>query len=358
MPRRNGRTRLAWMTAAVATPLLTLACQGWDPRIPFERESPQVREATQAYDAGDAAAAARMLADYLGTGVCKDGQIGAPPSLGDKREGTFDLGLALFGVAETFGARFQDPRAAGTPPGAQPPKARTEMIACALRIARSVLESPSSDYALRARAHYLEGNLHFLSEKYAEAVKSYERALVLVPGEGDAGDPVGRDAAWNRAVALRRIEDQKDASAPDSGSSDGGGGEGGSDASSGGNDTSDSGSDSGKDNKDGGSDSGKGKDDPKDKDKDKDKDKSGKDKDGGGSSGQPQPQSQDPNEQNKDEEDGGGAAQNQPAQSQPEGQSASPDERVLDSLERAPMLQHELSRRQSNTRKVRGSADK
>ena len=37
------------------------------------------------------------------------------------------------------------------------------------------------------------------------------QALRMAPGMSDAGDPVGRDAAWNRAIALRRIEDQKDA---------------------------------------------------------------------------------------------------------------------------------------------------
>ena len=64
---------------------------------------------------------------------------------------------------------------------------------------------------VRARAHYLSGNLAFLDGDYEDAVTAYDRALVLTPGEADSGDPVGRDAAWNRAIALRRIDDKKDA---------------------------------------------------------------------------------------------------------------------------------------------------
>lgn len=349
------RKRLVLSIVFAALPASLLACQGWDPRQPFEHDSPQVRAATEAYDAGDASAAAAMLTDYLGTGPCKDGQIGTPNGLAEKREGTFDLGLALFAIGETYGARFQDAPNAPKRPGTDD-KLRGEWIGCAMRITRAVIEAPDTSYALRARAHYLEGNLHFLSGKYPDAVKSYERALVIVPGEVDAGDQVGRDAAWNRAVALRRIEDQKDAG-PDGGSSDGGGDNGGDSGAGGGND--DAGKDAGKDkSKDGGSDSGKDdKQDKKDKDKNE-KDPSGQGKDAG-SSPQQENRSQDPNDQNGEQDAG---AQNEPQEKeqqtgQPAG-AATPDERVLDALERAPLLQHELSRRAAANRKVRGSADK
>src|SRR4029079_4833097 len=83
-------------------------------------------------------------------------------------------------------------------------------IDCALRIVRAVAES-DAPLEVRARARYLEGNLLFLNGQYEEAVKAYDHALTLSPGQVDAGDPVGRDAAWNRAIALRRIEDKKDA---------------------------------------------------------------------------------------------------------------------------------------------------
>jgi tetratricopeptide (TPR) repeat protein len=354
MPRR----RLALPLGLALATAQAVACGNWDPRQPFEREAPQVKTATLAYDAGDARAAMSLLEDYLATGVCKEGAIGAPESLAERREGTFDLSLALFAVAEAFGARFQDDANA---PGARTgdPKARKETIACALRIARAVIEARDTTYPLRARAHYLEGNLHFLAGDYAEAIKAYERALVLVPGEGDAGDPVGRDAAWNRAVAMRRLEDSKDAG-PDGGSSDGGGGEGGDASGEGGKD--DGGKDGGKDQgKDGGK-NGEGKDKEDKNKKDKDKDKSGKGKDGGAEGSNQQPQPPEQNEQQNGDEDGG-AQQPQPPPPQPAGEeqgagSASPDERVLDSLERAPLLQHELSRRAAANRRVRGSADK
>ena len=63
----------------------------------------------------------------------------------------------------------------------------------------------------------LAGNLEFLRRSYRDAVTEYDQALRLIPGRPDAGDSIGDDAAWNRSIALRRIEDQPDAGPPDAG---------------------------------------------------------------------------------------------------------------------------------------------
>lgn len=322
---------------------------GWDPRRPFERESPEVSRATALYDAGDARAAATALEEYLGTGACREGAIGAPQSLGEHKEGTFDLSLALFAIADAYGARFESDGKAAAPPDADP-KARTEMITCALRIARAVIEAPGTPYALLAKAHYVEGNLHFLSGDFEKAIASYERALLLVPGAPaiDAGpgapvpeDQVGRDAAWNRAVAMRRLDDQKDAG-PDASS----------DASSDGGGQSDAGQDGGKNDggkNDAGNDGGGG----------------GPKEDGGGEGGTsndkndkdsgPPPSGQDAGQSG---DDGGSHDSPPPENTDDRGASATPDERILNDLERAPLLQQELSRRAAQNRRVRGAADK
>src|SRR5690606_34025252 len=121
---------------------------------------------------------------------------------------------------------------------------RAGAVECALRIVRKVAEDDGQSVPLRARARYLEGNLLFLTAAYQEAVSAYDKALELAPGMGDAGPggqpdrrraaftpgAGGRAAAFTRAIALRRIEDKKDAGT-DGGEGDGGGeGEGGSDA--------------------------------------------------------------------------------------------------------------------------------
>jgi hypothetical protein len=56
-----------------------------------------------------------------------------------------------------------------------------------------------------------------LRHEYKDAVASYDASLKLVPGlPEDAGDGIGRDAAYNRAIALRRIEEnERDAGPPD-----------------------------------------------------------------------------------------------------------------------------------------------
>src|SRR6185369_15723408 len=194
---------------------------------------------------------------------------------------------------------------------------RSKGVDCALRVVRLVASDATTPVEFRARAHYLAGNLEFLRRDYKAAVKEYDAALRLMPGvPEDGGDGIGRDAAYNRAIALRRIEDEenkkKDAEPPDAGN-DGG--------------QPDSGDqpDSGKDqDKDGGKKDDQQKDD-KDKDKDKDKDNP---KDAGQDGAAPKPENQ---------PDGGNDQQQQKREPPP--QSANQDDRMLDMLEHAPTMQ-------------------
>jgi hypothetical protein len=175
---------------------------------------------------------------------------------------------------------------------------------------------------LRARARYLEGNLAFLDADYEGAVRAYDRALVLSPGQNDAGDPVGRDVAWNRGIALRRIEDKKDAGQDASPDAQDAGQDARPDApQDGGQDAHDSGQDA---KGDSGSAPEAGAD--------------------GGNDGSPPPSP-----------DGGTEpdAGNQP----PPPANTSEDERMLDQLESAPTLQQEEAKR-AGKKRVRGMADK
>lgn len=339
-PAHRPRARFAVLFAASA---VVAAC-GWDPSRPFDRESPVVNAALTEYDAGEAGAAADLLEQYLSTGACSGGNIGTPPALRTSPNGSFDLGLALFKLAEQFGHRFGDEE---NDAGFLDPnlgKLRTEQVDCALRIVRAVAEDPSQTVALRARARYLEGNLDFLTASYKEAVTAYEKSLELIPAMGDAGpiganleagagftvDTLGRDAAWNRAVALRRIEDKKDAG-NDAAPPDGGNGDGGS------SDNPDGGS---KDqNKDGGKEDDRNKDAGNSDDKGKDAGKDGGDND---------KNKDDPNK-NKDQPD---AAPPPPPSRQ------SQDDRILDQLENAPTVQQEAAKKQARQRRVKGTADK
>lgn len=332
--------------ASMALAALVAAC-GWDPARPFDREAPQVNEALAYYDAGEAGAAATLLQDYLTTGACAEGNIGTPLRVRERPNGAFDLGLALFKLAETYGHRFGDEE---NDAGLLDPNLkgmRAGQVECALRVVRAISEDPAQPVALRARARYLEGNLLFLTAAYKEAVTAYDHALALVPAMGDAGpigantdagkvtyavDPIGRDAAYNRAIALRRIEDQKDAGA-DAAPPDGGDGDGG-------NDDGQSPPDGGDPQPDGGGDgdhdagADAGSDDPE-------KD-AGEGADGGDEPNKPPPK-QDP----KDE----------PEQPPPPSRQ-SQDERILDQLENAPTVQQEAAKKQGKARRVRGMADK
>jgi Ca-activated chloride channel family protein len=331
-----------------ASGTLAIGC-GWDPKRPFDRESPEVNRAVAALDAGDAGVAEVLLEDYLSTGPCEGGNIGTPERLQKRPDGTFDLGLALFQMAESFGARFGEEQAASD--GDDPLGAagggglgggggaggaageRAARVACALRVVSVIAENASLPAELRARARYLEGNLHFLNGAYGEAVAAYDRALVIAPGEVDGGDPVGRDAAWNRAVALRRRDEQnRDGGADASAGDDGGPPDGGSDGGDGGSD----------DRDDGGSSP------PPD---------GGDANDGGGA---PPDAGQDPSPDAGGGDDAGAPPAPPPdAGAEPPPPSrTSQDDRILDQLENAPTVQQEAARKQAQRRRVRVSEDK
>jgi tetratricopeptide (TPR) repeat protein len=300
--------------------LLFVAGCAWDPSRPFDRDAPQVKEALVDLDGGDAAAAAGRLEDYLSTGACKDGIIGTPDQLRRRADGTFDLGLSLFRIGEQYGRRFGEEEEDAS--GSEAARAkRHAQIECARRILQALVADESLPGELRARALYLEGNLAFLDGVYEDAVRLYDRALVLVPGEPDGGDPVGRDAAYNRAIALRRIDDKKKDAGSDA-SQDAAG-----DASR----PSDAGRDSGQDSpKDSGGSDGAGP---------------GQDA-GADAEAPPPPPPPDAGEPPPPREAG--------ASPPP---STDEDQRMLDQLENAPTLQQEEAKRFGKKR-VRGMADK
>jgi Ca-activated chloride channel family protein len=326
-PRRRRRALIASLAApgSLLLILLLTSC-GWNPSRPFDRNSPVVKEALEDLDAGDAGGAAGKLEEYLSTGACKEGSIGTPDLLKRRPDGTFDLGLSLFRIGEQFGRRFgQEEIEGGVDETTH--SHRHEQTECARRIVQAIADDPSVPMELRARAHYLAGNLDFLDADYEGAVRSYDRALILVPGVPDGGDQVGRDAAWNRAIALRRIDDKKDAgqdaapdandaSPPDASPPDAGDGGGG-----------DSGRDAGGDGGSGGQDASNGG------------------EDAGNDAGQDAAPPTPPD------------AAAEPPDAGPPPPTSSEDERMLDQLENAPTLQQEEAKRMGR-RRVRGMADK
>ena len=318
--RRATSAVLTGLLAALSLPLLATGCERANDL--FERDAPEVNDAINAMDAGDAGAAVSLLEEYLSTGKCDNGNIGTPQAVRERPNASFDLGLGLFKIAERFGKRFEDEpvaRDGGLSPAEEADLAkRSAEVECAQRIVRLTAGDLSVPVDLRARAFYLAGNLEFLRHEYKDAVASYDASLKLVPGlPEDAGDGIGRDAAYNRAIALRRIEEnERDAGAPDASPDappDAEPPEGGAD----------SGPPDGGDQdqgEDGGSDGGSGQDSPD----------AGAKPDGGGA----------PPEQNQDKEEQG--KKEQPPVNQ--------DERLLDQLENAPTLQEHAAKRSAKGR--------
>ena len=296
---------------------------------PFIRHAPDVEKALTAIDAGDAGAGVDLLEQYLSTGKCAGGNIGAPDSLQNRHNAAFDLGLALFQVAEKFGGRFGDPSApvnAQQNPGLQQQLAqRGEQVDCALRVVLALTDAPTAPTEFKARAHYLAGNLYFLREEYKKAVASYDQALRLIPGlDGSKADAIGRDAAWNRALALERSEREPPDAGQDGGTQnpgDGGAGDAG--------------------NKPPQPDGGSQPPDAGNNNPDKDKDKKDKDKNQPDAGSKPPPQNGDagaPPPQPKEEPQSSRDGQNQ-------------DDRILDELEQTPSLSEHAAKENAHHRR-------
>jgi tetratricopeptide (TPR) repeat protein len=320
----------------------TTGCSGWDPTSPFERNSPQVNEAIEELDSGRLESAEQILQTYLGTGPCGDAGIGLPDTVRQKPNGSFDLGLTLFHLAERYGRRFgEEEQASDTPEDPAQVEMRNIEIECALVIVKAIAADPSVPAELRARARYLAGNLEFLRKKYEQAVAEYDQALQIVPGldEEAGGDGIGRDAAWNRAIALRRIQDKKDASQDSPDDADGSDGDDGSDAPDTGPDAPDGGEDGGEDG--GPPDAG-----PDGSDKGDGGDQGDGGADAGGDAGA---------------DAGGDAAAPEPdpkGEKQPASPNKQQDERILDQLEEAPTYQEQEAKSRAGVRKGRVMEDK
>jgi hypothetical protein len=269
--------RERWLAALLPMVIgASFAACDWDPGKAFDRKDPEVERARGEYsrsfvDGGDAdLPSAELALEEVLRFHCTT--IDASNDLLDKRGNAgLDLGLVVFRIAELLGHRFGDEEIdAGAEEREREVTARTPYLDCAKLLLGKIADEPSTPRSLALRARYLMGNVAFLGRHYREAVDEYDRVLLAHPARGadvaDAApedeDAIARDAAWNRAIALRRIEDQdagndadarddapsdaNDDGASDGGDSGGDAGDSGSDGGdSGGGDAGDSGGDSG-----------------------------------------------------------------------------------------------------------------
>lgn len=224
-PEGPFRRRKLVAGAALASTLLS-GCSGWDPKRPFDRWSPEVNHAIEELNKAELDAAEKRLAGYLGTGTCADGSIGLPDRVRQMPFAAYDLGLSHFGLAEKAGTPFGEetvddavspgapPAApagsAGSPPGADAPAdPRTTLVECGLIPLRAAGSAPLATVDLKARSLFAAGNLEFLRKQYKSAVGLYDMSLRLAPATMDDNEGLGVSAAHNRAIALRRIEEEE-----------------------------------------------------------------------------------------------------------------------------------------------------
>jgi hypothetical protein len=193
-------------TAGLALVALS-GCSGWDPRDPFARRAPEVDRAIELLDAGQPEASEELLAAYLQMARCQDGELKPSNALRERTDAAFDLGLVYFGLAQRTGTAF------GQEEKLEPAEIerRSAWVRCAATVLGAVAADERGSAELRARARFLFGNLLVSVRDHRRALEQYDAGLRLVPAiaDGVAGDAIGRDIAYNRAIALRRLEEEQ-----------------------------------------------------------------------------------------------------------------------------------------------------
>ncbi len=214
-----------------------LAACSYDPGKLFDRDDPQVELARGALEAsvtegGDAdLQGARMALEEVLRFRCESD--GGRDLVIDRPGAALDLGLVMFRAAELIGRRFGDEElvdGAVAEADELVMAARAKELDCVQLLLRRVASDPATPPNLALRARYLLGNFAFLARKYKDAIARYDEALLQHPARGidpqgkaspapEDDDAVARYAAWNRAIALRRLEDQQNDAGPDGGDS-------------------------------------------------------------------------------------------------------------------------------------------
>jgi uncharacterized membrane protein YgcG len=211
------------LIAVIAPPALAVvlgACS-WDLGKVFDRDDPRVEQARRDLEASvanpeaDLAPTRASLEDFLGFRCVADG---GQDLVVDRPFASVDLGLVTFRVAELVGQRFGDEESDAGERAEAIAGRRAQELECAHLLLLRVVKDPKTPPALALRARYLLGNFAFLARRYQDAIDDYDQVLLQHPARGvlaaDAGpaddeDAIARDAAWNRAIALLRLEDEK-----------------------------------------------------------------------------------------------------------------------------------------------------
>ena len=342
----------------ILTLLGVAGCERYVDRV-FVHHAPEVDDAMAALEAEELNASTALLTQYLSTGACENGQVGVPDQVRKRTDASYDLALTFFRTAETLGQRFGEmtPAATAEPTPEQQAQlaSRGEVVECALRLLHVMAEAKNEAPAARARAYYLAGNLEFLREDFTSAVKEYDRALAAEPGGTEAdGVGLGDDIAWNRAIALSRIEEESkeppEKSEEDESEED----ESEEDESEEDESEEDESEEDESEEDESEEDSKDPSDDKEESDSEQNSDSSDQEKpeqQPDGDEPSPEPKQPDPAKDVESDNKDRAPSPNRP-------QSASQDERMLEMLDRAPTVQEQAAKRQAGRARVTGKEDR
>ena len=144
------------------------AAHAWSP---FMKENGKVKKGNKLLAKGQAAKALKKFSAALG-------------DLSDRAGVHFNKGVAHYKLAK------------------EKEEARGENLQEAVKSLLGAIDLATNEESdLRGKAFYNLGNAYYLGERWEEAAESYRQALKILPGN--------QDAAFNLALALKKIEEQR-----------------------------------------------------------------------------------------------------------------------------------------------------
>jgi hypothetical protein len=230
--------------------LLAAACSDWRADRPLDRAASDVDTAAAELQANQVASAKKRLFAFLGHGACVDGKLDLPEATRNSREARYDLALALADLGTAFGGKARSSETTGSQEGNA--EGSGNDLACAADMAEQ-LERSEPDFRRRLVLRALLGNIRLAEHKEQAAMDAFDAVLREIANAStsfvateaatrtnaaksdaavthvDGGThalpkraedidlkQLADDVAFNRAIALRALNKDKDGGADSS----------------------------------------------------------------------------------------------------------------------------------------------
>jgi hypothetical protein len=173
-PSPVARRKRLMVQVSAALLLLAAACSDWRVDRPFDRAAGDVDTASADLNANQVASAKKRLFAFLGHGACVDGKVDLPEATRNSREARYDLALALADLGTAFGGKAKNAETTSAQEGNA--EGNSNDLACAADMAEQ-LELGEPDVKRRLVLRALLGNIRLAEHKEQAAIDAFDAVL-------------------------------------------------------------------------------------------------------------------------------------------------------------------------------------